>query len=553
VLSDFLTEGDETVNLALSNPTGGATLGTPNTAVLTITNVAQPGTLQFSSATYSIAENGGSATITVTRMNGTEGTVTVDYATSDGTATAGSDYTASSGTLSFADGDTMKTFTIPITDDINDENDETVNIALSNVTGGAMLGMPNVAVLTIMDNDPPASFSINNVTQAELNSGTSMMMFTVTLTPASGLTTMVNFATMDGTATAGSDYVATSGTLAFTPGMTTQTIAVVINGDVLTETNETFFVNLSNPVNAVIGTAQGTGTIVNGDLTDHFTIYAADANNNRIQRSTDEGVSWTTVGFGAGTTPGKFNGPRGVTSNLADTIIFVADTKNNRIQRTTDGGASWQVIAPAGTLVGAVNAPQGVAYDEAHDILYIADTLNSRIQQVMAASTATPVFSIFVGATTGTAVGKVSAPRGIAVDSTGNVYVADTNNNRIQVNIAGVWSIFAGATAGTAVGKVNAPRGIYVNGMGQVFVADTNNNRIQSFDGVSWTVQLAAGTTIGTTKLPEGVAVSAMGNLFVGDTGNNRVQRKPLTGGAAVVVGAPGSGASQFNQPTGVR
>ncbi|MBI4853875.1 MAG: VCBS repeat-containing protein, partial [Acidobacteria bacterium] len=88
------------------------------------------GSLQFSSATYSVAENGTSATITVTRTGGSSGTVTVNYATSNGTAIAGSDYTASNGTLTFGDGVTSQTFSVPVIDDLIDENDETVNLSL---------------------------------------------------------------------------------------------------------------------------------------------------------------------------------------------------------------------------------------------------------------------------------------------------------------------------------------------------------------------------------------------------------------------------------------
>src|SRR5262249_41547111 len=110
----------------------------------------QPGSLQFSNATYSVNENGTTATVTVTRTGGSAGSVSVHYATSDGSATSGSDYTAASGTLTFPDGEVSKTFTIPITNDTVVEGPETVNLTLSSPTGGATLGSQNTAVLTIV-------------------------------------------------------------------------------------------------------------------------------------------------------------------------------------------------------------------------------------------------------------------------------------------------------------------------------------------------------------------------------------------------------------------
>jgi len=135
----------------------------------TQTSCPVPSTLQLSSATYSITENGGQASITVTRRESSNGAITVDYATSDDTATAGSDYTAISGTLNWGDGDTAsKSFTININDDSLVEGDETLIVSLANATGGAELGTPNTAVLTITDNDPPTGFDCTIVTEIPL-------------------------------------------------------------------------------------------------------------------------------------------------------------------------------------------------------------------------------------------------------------------------------------------------------------------------------------------------------------------------------------------------
>ncbi len=117
------------------NPVGG-----PVWYIIELQFIA-PGSVQFSAPTYSVNENGSSATITVTRTGGSNGAVGVSYTTSNGTADAGSDFTAASGTLSWADGDISdKTFSVPIADDSVYEVNETVNLTLSSPTGGASLG-----------------------------------------------------------------------------------------------------------------------------------------------------------------------------------------------------------------------------------------------------------------------------------------------------------------------------------------------------------------------------------------------------------------------------
>ncbi len=289
-------------------------------------------------------------------------------------------------------------------------------------------------------------------------------------------------------------------------------------------------------------------------LIDHNTIYVADTLNNRVQRSTNDGVNWQRVGNGAGTGLGQFNAPRGVAADSSDTLIFVADTNNNRIQRSTDGGTSWSIIASAGTLANQVNQPQAITYDQTNNILYVADTGNNRILKAINAN-ATPSFSIM--ATAGTALGQFNQPRGIAVDSAGSVYVADTANNRIQMFTTS-WTTIA--TLGKALGSVVGPTGVYVDAMNRIYIADTVNNRIQvaspqnnSLTSLTFSLFMSPGTTVGTVNSPQGVVYASSGNVFVGDTGNNRIQKKSINGGAASVVGPPGLSIGQFNQPIGIR
>jgi hypothetical protein len=162
LLNNPAAAGSTTVNLTLSAPVG-ATLGTQTTAVLTITRA--PGGLQFSAATFTAAQSAGTTTVTVTRTGGTQGAVSVHYATSDGTARAGTDYTAAMGTLSFANGETSKSFTVSLTNDLTADGNRTVNLTLSSPTGGATLATPAAAVLTLTAAPPDTATARAYVTR----------------------------------------------------------------------------------------------------------------------------------------------------------------------------------------------------------------------------------------------------------------------------------------------------------------------------------------------------------------------------------------------------
>jgi uncharacterized repeat protein (TIGR01451 family) len=226
-------------------------------------NSTAPGALSTALGWVTL-ENTGTVTITVTRTGGSDCTVSVNYTTADGTAVAGADYTATSGTLTFGPGVLSQSFTVAILDDAISEPIEDFTVTLTNPSGGATLLAPTVETVTIVDDDPLPTLSIDSVTQVEGNSGMSNFVFTVTLTGATEQDVSVKYATADGSADA-TDYSSASGTLTFTPGVMTQTISVPVIGDTINEANEQFTVTLSAPVNATITTAIGTGTIVNDD------------------------------------------------------------------------------------------------------------------------------------------------------------------------------------------------------------------------------------------------------------------------------------------------
>ncbi|WP_425530276.1 beta strand repeat-containing protein [Xanthomonas campestris] len=193
------------------------------------------------------------------------GGVSFDIATADGSATAGVDYVASSLTgQTIPAGSSSATFTVLVNGDTLSEPNETFFVNVSNVSGAGVSDAQGQG--TIVNDDALPSLSINDVSINEGNSGTTMATFTVSLSAASGQTVSVNYASADGTATAGSDYVARSGTLTFAPGTTAQGVAITVNGDTAVEPNETFSVGLSGASNASIARATGAGTILNDDV-----------------------------------------------------------------------------------------------------------------------------------------------------------------------------------------------------------------------------------------------------------------------------------------------
>ena len=235
------------------------------------------GSLQFSAASFSVAESGASVAISVTRTGGSAGAVSVDYATSDGSASAGSDYTASAGTLSFADGETSQSFSVAILDDTFYEGDEGFGLSLSNVAGGASLGTLATASVTITEDDPPPpagslQFSASGFSVVE--SGASVAI-SVTRTGGSAGAVSVDYATSDGSATAGSDYTASAGTLSFVDGETSQSFSVAILDDTLFEGDEGFSANLSNIAG---GASLGTPATANITITEDDPPPAQDSN-----------------------------------------------------------------------------------------------------------------------------------------------------------------------------------------------------------------------------------------------------------------------------------
>jgi len=212
------------------------------------------------------------AIVTVNLDSAAKKIVTVDYSTSNDTATAGSDYTAVSGRLTFAKNEMSKTILIPVIGDRIPEPAKSFRVTLSNPTQGMRIAN-GTGYVTIIDDEPRISFS-SHVSQLEGNSSTTPMTFTVQLSNAYDLPVTVHWATANGSAVAGIDYIAGTGTLVFAKGETSKTIQVLVNGDRVPEPDRNFSVNLSSPDSyAVISNCVAVGTIL--DSTPRITISDA--------------------------------------------------------------------------------------------------------------------------------------------------------------------------------------------------------------------------------------------------------------------------------------
>ena len=269
VIGDINDEANENFRVNLS----GATNATIADAVGVGTITDDDATPSLATAAVTVTESTATATFTVTLSAASGRTVTVNYATADGTAiaggtagTGGQDYNSRAGTLTYAPGETSKTVAITINPDALDEPDEAFAFTMAGAVNASVMTASVNA--TITDDDAAPTIRIADLQKVEGTGGVSVAAVPVTLSAASGRTITVVFATGNATApsaTAGTDYTAATGTLTFAPGVTTQNVNVTINPDAIDELFERFVVDLSAPVNATVADAQGLVTIVNDD------------------------------------------------------------------------------------------------------------------------------------------------------------------------------------------------------------------------------------------------------------------------------------------------
>ncbi|WP_372791713.1 Calx-beta domain-containing protein, partial [Paraconexibacter sp.] len=260
VTDDDLNEPSETLTLTLSNPVEATISGATGTGTI----VDDDGLPSLTVDDVSVAEDSGTATFTITASKSYPADVTGSVDTRNGSAAAGSDYTAiTDGTFLIPSGSTSTTVAVPVLDDEIDEGTtaETFEVVLSDAANATLSDGSGTA--TITDDDP--SVSIGDVAAAEGDSGTTVLSLPITLSRPTSRAIGGKVDTADGTATAGSDYDAIAGGSFLVPaGATTATVDVTVRGDTTVEPDETFDV-LLRAVNTSVADAGGRGTILNDD------------------------------------------------------------------------------------------------------------------------------------------------------------------------------------------------------------------------------------------------------------------------------------------------
>lgn len=290
-------------------------------------------------------------------------------------------------------------------------------------------------------------------------------------------------------------------------------------------------------------------------------IYVADSDNNRIQKleiATGVWSYWGKSDGKEGSALGEFNYPADVAVDSQGNI-YVADKLNHRIQKldvVTGVWSKWgkeyqgpNVLDNAsGINPGEFHNPSGVTVDRQGNV-YVADTTNQRIQKFDLLTGQWTVWGKVNAKNlplTGSNLGEFNQPAGIAVDHEGNIYVADTENHRIQKvkiiknsseNGAGSdtyeWSEWKKTSGGSSdeLGEFSEPFNLEVDDQGNVYVADSNNNRIQklAISTNEWSMWGKAdgndGSELGEFSYPTGVTIDSMGNVYVADFGNSRIQK----------------------------
>jgi hypothetical protein len=390
------------------------------------------------------------------------------------------------------------------------------NVSSSNEDG-------HVDDVQIVGTPTGSELAINDVQLTEGDSGSSNLVFTVTRSGDTAGISSVNFDTADGTANAGADYVATSGTVQFLEYETSQMITVPVNGDTEFEPDETFFVNLSNPDNATLTDAQGQGLIVNDDSPPP-TISIGDVT------LLEGGSIDAFVSAGSG----GLNSPRGMVMG-SDGNLYIASTDNDAVLRY-DGtsGVFIDVFVPTGG--GGLNHPIDLVFGP-DNALYVSSADSDSVLRYDG-STGT-----FIDAFVSAGTSSLDRPSDLLFGGPdGNLYVSSGNSGEI-LRYNATSGAFMGAFVSAGSGGLISPRGLLFRD-GLLYVADFNGHKVLRYDETSGAfVDEFVSYRSGGLDSPDAIIFGPDGNLYVsGDNGDNVLRYNGATGSFLDAVIAAGAG-----------
>jgi uncharacterized delta-60 repeat protein len=238
-------------------------------------------------------------------------------------------------------------------------------------------------------------------------------------------------------------------------------------------------------------------------------------------------------------------------ATITDTSVTPADSSATVQTQCESAYETYEFVAEWGTYGtgdGELRNPTGIAIDSSGDI-YVADSENNRIQKFTSDGTFLAKWGTY-----GTGDGEFFKPAGIAVDGSGDIYVTDMGNHRVQKFTSDGTFLAKWGTYGTGDGEFNDPRGIAVDSSGDIYVADTGNDRIQKFtsDGTFLAKWGSSGTLDGEFGYPEGIAIDSSGYIYVVERFNERIQKFTSIGTFVAKWGTYGTGDGEFYAPSGI-
>lgn len=348
IIDDNDIEGDEVFGLELFDESVGDIAGT-NPVTVTIEDDDSAGAFRFTASSYNVLEDVGTGivTLTVERINGTTGAASVDFETVAGTASVTSDYLTETGTLNFSTGVATRTIEVEIIDNAVVESTESFTVVLSDPVG-AVLASPSTAAVNISDDDGVGTFAFSAADFSAAENGGTATITVLRAGTTSGAAS-VQYSTSAGTATAGADYTQIAlTTLNFIDGQTTATFTVTITDDLLSETNETVNLTLSNPSTGFTLGSQQTALLT---IVDNETQQPVIASITPVQGPSTGGNLVTIAGTNLlGATQVLFGATAASISNVTSNQILVIAPAG------TTGPVNVRVTTPVGTSAITTNA-----------------------------------------------------------------------------------------------------------------------------------------------------------------------------------------------------